>query len=54
MKYFDFTLPTPAENLACDEALLEACERGGDEILRFWEPKRLLWCWAMPIMPRGK
>jgi lipoate---protein ligase len=38
MKYLDFTLPTPAENLACDEALLDACERGGNEILRFWEP----------------
>jgi lipoate---protein ligase len=38
MKYLDFTLPTPAENLACDEALLDACECGGDEVLRFWEP----------------
>lgn len=40
MKYIDFTLPSPAENLACDEALLQACEtRNSDEILRFWEPK---------------
>ncbi|HWF18652.1 MAG TPA: lipoate--protein ligase family protein [Verrucomicrobiae bacterium] len=40
MKYIDLTLPTPAENLACDEALLEACEAGlADEILRFWEPQ---------------
>jgi lipoate-protein ligase A len=40
MKYIDLTLPTPAENLACDEALLDACEDGsGGEILRFWEPK---------------
>lgn len=36
----DLTLPTPAENLACDEALLE--ERvgqgpGGEGVLRFWE-----------------
>lgn len=38
MKSLDLTLPTPAENLACDEALLEAAEHGtGDEILRFWE-----------------
>jgi len=39
MKYFDFTLPTPAENLACDEALLDLGEGGMQgEILRFWEP----------------
>ena len=38
MNLFDLTLPTPAENLACDEALLDACEEGaGDEVLRFWE-----------------
>ena len=37
MKYLDFTLPTPAENLACDEALLDWREaEGGGEILRFW------------------
>src|SRR5262245_44929423 len=40
MKYFDFTCPSPVENLACDEALLDLCERGGEgEILRFWEPQ---------------
>jgi lipoate-protein ligase A len=40
MKYADITLPTPAENLACDEALLDWCEEGGaDEVLRFWEPR---------------
>ena len=39
MKYFDVTLPTPAENLACDEALLGLVEQGTEgEILRFWEP----------------
>src|SRR5437763_11579056 len=39
MTYCDITLPSPQENLACDEALLEACEDGhGDEALRFWEP----------------
>ena len=35
----DMTLPSPAENLALDEALLEACDAGeGPEVLRFWEP----------------
>jgi lipoate-protein ligase A len=40
MKYLDLTLPTPAENLACDEALLDWCETGGcaQGLLRFWEP----------------
>jgi lipoate-protein ligase A len=39
MNLLDLTFPTPAENLACDEALLDACEReGAGEILRFWEP----------------
>ena len=38
MKYFDCTFPSPAENLACDEALLDWCESGeGAECLRFWE-----------------
>lgn len=36
----DLTLPTPAANLALDEALLEACDGGGPECLRFWEPDR--------------
>jgi lipoate-protein ligase A len=40
MKTFDFTLPAPAENLACDELLLTRCGEGaGGEILRFWEPR---------------
>jgi lipoate-protein ligase A len=39
MKYLDFSFPTPAQNLACDEALLDWSEEGGDgEILRVWEP----------------
>jgi len=40
MKYLDLTFPTPAENLACDEALLDWCENGhcADEILHVWEP----------------
>ncbi len=38
MKYLDLTLSSPAENLACDEALLDGCEEtGADEVLRFWE-----------------
>jgi lipoate-protein ligase A len=40
MRLLDLTLPTPAENLALDEALLDAAEvdssRG--EVLRLWEP----------------
>ena len=40
MKCLDLTLPTPAENLACDEALLVWCEQGMREaVLRFWEPR---------------
>lgn len=37
MRLLDHTFATPAENLACDEALLDACEAGGPEALRFWE-----------------
>src|SRR5271167_3895963 len=38
MKLLDLTLPSPAENLGCDEALLDwREENGGEEILRFWE-----------------
>ncbi|MBI4549676.1 MAG: lipoate--protein ligase family protein [Candidatus Omnitrophica bacterium] len=41
MKFFDYSLPTPEENLACDEALLESCETGSEPaVLRFWEPDR--------------
>jgi lipoate---protein ligase len=37
---FHAPLPSPAANLACDEALLDLCEAGLDaEILRFWEPR---------------
>jgi lipoate-protein ligase A len=39
MTFLDLTLPTPAENLACDEALLDWFEEhGGEGVLRFWEP----------------
>ncbi len=37
MRCLDLSLPTPAENLAADEALWEAVEAGGAEVLRFWE-----------------
>lgn len=37
MHLLDLTLPTPAENLALDEALLVAAEAGGGEVLRLWE-----------------
>jgi lipoate---protein ligase len=38
LRILDLTLPTPAENLACDEALLDWGEASGGEVLRFWEP----------------
>jgi lipoate-protein ligase A len=35
----DLTLPSPEENLACDEVLLDLCEAGArPAVLRFWEP----------------
>jgi lipoate-protein ligase A len=38
MKVLDLTLASPADNLACDEALLDWCEAShGEEVLRFWE-----------------
>ncbi len=40
MKLLDLTFPTPPENLACDEALLDWCEdQAGLGVLRFWEPQ---------------
>jgi lipoate-protein ligase A len=40
MKYLDLTLPSAAENLACDEALLDWLEpKGEPEVLRVWEPR---------------
>ena len=40
MKLLDLTLPSPAENVALDEALLDAAEAdaGQGEVLRLWEP----------------
>ncbi len=41
VEYLDLTWPTPEENLACDEALLDGCDDGdGPEVLRFWEPQK--------------
>lgn len=38
MKWCDLSLPSPEENLACDEALLDLCEDGQEgELLRFWD-----------------
>ena len=39
MYLFDYSFETPQENLACDEAILEACETGeiASGVLRFWE-----------------
>jgi lipoate-protein ligase A len=39
MLLFDHSFDTPEENLAADEALLEACESGAieGEVLRFWK-----------------
>ena len=39
MKLLDLTLPTPVENVALDESLLDAAEAGeSGELLRLWEP----------------
>jgi lipoate-protein ligase A len=41
-RLLDLTLPTPEENLALDEALLdEVDEQDGAPVLRFWESERL-------------
>ena len=41
MRHLDITLPSLAENLALDEALLLDAEAGGPEVLRLWEwPQR--------------
>lgn len=41
MEFIDLTLPTAAENVALDEALLDAAEQGrGGELLRVWELAR--------------
>jgi lipoate---protein ligase len=41
MKLCDLSFLSPEQNLACDEALLEASEQGNQaEVLRLWEPGR--------------
>lgn len=41
MQLIDLTLGSPAENLACDEALLDWSEAGQCEgLMRFWEPRQ--------------
>ena len=41
MKLCELTLPTPEENLAYDEALLDLCEAGyNEELLRLWAPRQ--------------
>jgi lipoate-protein ligase A len=41
MKYIDRTLPSPEENIACDEALLGLLEDApGEDLLLFWESPR--------------
>jgi lipoate-protein ligase A len=44
MRLLDLTLPTPEENLALDEALLDEAEASGEprETLRLWESQRPL------------
>jgi lipoate-protein ligase A len=44
MRLLDLTLPSPAENLALDEALLETADEAGrpSETLRLWEPAQPL------------
>jgi lipoate-protein ligase A len=44
LRLLDLTLPTPAENLALDEALLDEAEAAGTghEVLRLWEPEQTL------------
>jgi lipoate-protein ligase A len=47
MHFLDLTLPSVAENLALDEALVLAAEEGeGGEILRYWE-------WPKPAVVLG-
>jgi lipoate-protein ligase A len=45
MQLLDLTLETPEENVALDEALLDAAENdsgGGGEVLRLWEPRQMM------------
>jgi lipoate-protein ligase A len=41
VKYLELTFSDAASNLACDEALLELCEKNEEDgLLRVWEPNR--------------
>jgi lipoate---protein ligase len=41
MKYLDLNFSEPMKNLACDEVLIDCCEREhSDAVLRVWEPSR--------------
>lgn len=41
LRLLDLTLPSPVENLALDDALLDELDEGGGEpVLRFWESDR--------------
>lgn len=40
MNLLDLTLPSPAENLALEEALLTRAEETGEECLRLWESQQ--------------
>lgn len=41
VRLLDLTLPSPVENLALDEVLLDELDQhGGDPVLRFWESDR--------------
>jgi len=46
MQFLDLTLPTVAENVALDEALLLGAEAGGPEVLRLWH-------WPAPAIVLG-
>jgi len=50
MRYLDWTLPTLAENLALDEALLLDAGHGGPEVLRVWQWPR----WAVVLGAGGR
>jgi lipoate-protein ligase A len=59
MKILDLTFSSPADNLACDEALLDESELAdGGEILRFWEPRNYFVvlgysnAWKKEVLPK--
>src|SRR5438309_218496 len=50
MHFLDLTLPTLAENLALDDALLMDAEAGGPSLLRMWQWTQ----WAVILGAGGK